>query len=350
MANYKTFLKNASTKHSIYLQRFASGQRKTMHKALQQIKDILTIRLANQQLSTYNRQRLLLLYQTISADLKNTYGDFTDKFAADMTDYAAYEAEFSRKMFDKVVKAEVNFSLPNDSQLQAAVFTNPLLLTTETLNVKSALNDFTKAKTDQIINLIKDGVVTGQTNQEILRDTISTVETVQVRQAASLISTIVNHISSEARLATMQENKDIINGYQWVSVLDDATTIECAALDGETYSFDEDFERPPLHWNCRSTIIPTIEYRYIDSNDFGDVQRPAVGDEGAETVTGNVTYNSWLKEQSSEFQKEVLGDTRAALFANGGLNLKGFVDEQHVPYTLDELRLKEPQAFSKAGL
>lgn len=46
----------------------------------------------------------------------------------------------------------------------------------------------------------------------------------------------------------------LIEGYMWVSVLDEHTTDYCEALDGQVFPKDE-FEPPPAHMNCRSIIV-----------------------------------------------------------------------------------------------
>ena len=59
---------------------------------------------------------------------------------------------------------------------------------------------------------------------------------------------------------------------------------------------------------------------------------------------------SRLKNQSKEFQVDVLGEKRAKLFRDGNLHLDRFTDSKGNTLTLDELRKKEPMAFDKAGL
>jgi predicted ABC-type ATPase len=132
----------------------------------------------------------------------------------------------------------------------------------------------------------------------------------------------------------------------WVATLDSSTCEECGALDGEIYDEGEGDE-PPIHYNCRC-----IRVAIIDGGLIGD--RPAtsvtedildglVGDERramVEELTGQVpattTYQDWLADQSAEFQDEVLGPTRGAMFRDG-MTIGDFVDANGDAMTIDEL-------------
>jgi hypothetical protein len=54
-------------------------------------------------------------------------------------------------------------------------------------------------------------------------------------------------------------------------------------------------------------------------------------------VDSRVTYGGWLKRQPKEFQDDVLGPRRAALFRSGKLRIDQFVDDMGRSLTLDEL-------------
>jgi hypothetical protein len=96
-------------------------------------------------------------------------------------------------------------------------------------------------------------------------------------------------------------------------------------------------------------VIPKVKSEFSLSIDE-QLKRQAKGSEGKEQVPFTQTYNSWLKNQSNEFQDEVLGVKKAKLFRQGGLDVRQFVDQNYKPLTLKQLRSKEPLAFEKAGL
>jgi hypothetical protein len=85
----------------------------------------------------------------------------------------------------------------------------------------------------------------------------------------------------------------------------------------------------------------------------GNETRASVGADGGGTSQAGNYYN-WLRTQPAGFQNEVLGSTKGKLFRNAGLDSKEFrqlvsnnFDE---PLTLAQIRLKEPEAFERAGL
>lgn len=117
----------------------------------------------------------------------------------------------------------------------------------------------------------------------------------------------------------------------------------CMSLDGNFYDFNEG-PRPPQHYRCRSLRVAVIKDEYAAKGFEGD--RPSnMGDQNPQT-----TYNSFLKRQPINVQNEILGEERAKLFRNGGLNVSKFTDDDGIVYNLQELRKREPIAFERAGL
>jgi hypothetical protein len=88
--------------------------------------------------------------------------------------------------------------------------------------------------------------------------------------------------------------------------------------------------------NCRSLRVPVIESKYAIPGIKG--KRSARDESGAVSqISGETTYNSWLKKQSASFQDEVLGEDRAKLF-RGGMNVDKFTDDNGRTLTLAELK------------
>ena len=70
---------------------------------------------------------------------------------------------------------------------------------------------------------------------------------------------IINEAINTGRNNFFWGNKDIIQGFQFSAILDSRTTPLCASLNGQTFSVNDVDSldlRPPLHWNCRSILIP----------------------------------------------------------------------------------------------
>lgn len=348
MATSRGFIQDASTRHAIFVSRFAGGQLKKIIPYLERARRVTAGELAGKNLSKMSRQRLNRIFTDLDEQLKVIYEQMGKKLKVDLKPFANYEADFSAKMLTR--GTDINFSTPAKNQIQAAVFSEPLdMLSTKKINIDKALEDFSDKKTKQIITTIKDGVIVGRTSDEIIRDVAFITNKIQRNHAEALVRTVTAHISAVARDMVIKENDDVISHEEWVSTLDSHTTHQCQALDGQIFEKGEG-PYPPIHWGCRSTRIPIVKPEFtIQSSD--PLTRPAVGADGPEQdVATNATYNSWLKTQPASFQEEVLGVERAKLFRDGGLSVRNFVDDNLNTITLDRLRELEPLAFEKAGL
>jgi len=84
------------------------------------------------------------------------------------------------------------------------------------------------------------------------------------RGAEALVRTTVNQVANAAARAAYSADPDISDSYEFVATLDDRTTPECQDADGKTFKYDDPKALiPPLHWNCRSTIVPVINYKKL---------------------------------------------------------------------------------------
>jgi len=348
MAGPRTFLINASTRHAIFVNRFAGRQAKLARERLNQLRDEIAARLARQELTVLSRERLTALYREIDQLAEVTYQQIGSSLTEEMRAFGEHEAEFSAKMFDRA--AEASFAVPAVTAIEAAITSTPLLLPvgSQRITIEQALAQFSRQKRRELIRTINSGVIAGRTNDQIIKDMTFVTNKIQRNHAEALTRTVTNHVSTVARQITMEENQDILEGYEWVATLDGHTTHTCQALDGQVFPVNST-TRPPAHWGCRSTTIPVVKKEFSVGG-LANTERPARGADGIEQVSSRTSYGSWLKKQPKSFQEEVLGPKRAALFRQGGLAINKFVDSNFKPYTLDELRSRERVAFEEAGL
>lgn len=341
----KTFLLNASTRHAIFVNRFSGGQHKKIIKHLEDARKMIETELSKRNLTSAGKTRLDRALSVIDNRLRKIFEAVETEIKSEMKDFAGYELDFNKRMYDKAFNIELD--VPSETQLLGAVFTNPIMLTDDALPINSTIRKYSTKKRKELIKVVKSGVIAGKTTEEVARDVKTLSRGLQSNQARALASTLIQHVSSTARDVLIAQNDDLIEGVQWVSTLDSRTTHTCKALDGKQFKKD-DGPRPPIHWSCRSTTIPVVKERY--RADVKGIERPAVVGKEVEQVSHNTTYNSWLKNQSKSFQEEVLGESRAKLFREGGLSMDSFVDKNYKPLTLEQLKRKEPLAFEKAGL
>ena len=71
----------------------------------------------------------------------------------------------------------------------------------------------------------------------------------------------VNQFINTGRNNFFFRNKSLVQGFQFSAVIDTRTTHICRSLDKQTFSASDvkSFDlRPPLHWNCRSILVPIL--------------------------------------------------------------------------------------------
>ena len=80
-------------------------------------------------------------------------------------------------------------------------------------------------------------------------------------KADRLIRTELTFVQNETAASTYSEAG--VEEYQYVAEVDDRTSEECAALDGQIFRLDErqiGVNFPPLHPNCRCTVVPIVKF------------------------------------------------------------------------------------------
>jgi len=343
-------------RHQIYLQRYAGTNASQILGFVKKLKKELVSSLGdtNTVLSAarYTKQlnSMKVLAKDLTKDLVATQKD-------ELVGLAKYEADFTKRLLDKTTiesTEELLFETvtPSVTQLKTAAFTSVMdkeIGSTLGKTVGDALGDYGKKIAGGMVQEVRTGFALGKTTDEIA-DGISAIGGSAIRgyEATALARTITNHISAMAREETYAQNADIIESYQIVATLDDVTTEECGARDGDIVDIDG-AELPPYHWNCRTTFISVIKEEY--RLDIPDGNRPAKGDDGEERVSGKTDYNSWLKSQPASFQDDILGKVKGDLFRNGGMDMKDFVDHNYQPIDLKDLKDKDnAHIFDRHGL
>jgi len=340
---------DAVTRHQIFVQRYAAGRENDAVVAVNNIKDQILGRIAGD-ITEWQQARLSALYLDL-ADLTNSLvSNYSTALTTEMLDFAQYETDFNISLLGKSADAEL--IVPANEQVAAVVYSKPMQVEVQKgYTIARALQMFGNRKSQQIVQIIKDSILIGDTLQKIVGNLKSNFD-LQKQQARTIARTVTNHVSTQARQATLSANADILDGYEWVSVLDSRTSLICASRDGQVYPIGDDpilNPKPPAHFSCRSTIVPAVKSEYsLISSLVG--KRSAVGAKGPGQVRGDLTYEQWLGKQPKSFQDVVLGKARGELFRTGKLSLGRFIDDAGNTLTLDELRRLEPLAFEEAGI
>lgn len=327
-ANERVF--SRTIRHAVYLQRYGVGLGNDIVGFLDEFvfPDIVAKlqvrldRIASRGLDTgpWTTKR----YKEMLGDVWNIVHDGTQesrkRLQADLRKLATVEANHAVKAMQESLPVEVGFR-GLDLRSVATIVKQPIF--------GGNLNEWFAGIEDSlqkgIERQITIGMAQGETGEQMVRRIRGTqaagfkdgVFSTTRRQAQAIVRTAVNHVSSQTRLQTYQENDDLLKGYQWVATLDSRTSPICRERDGKIYPVDSAVF-PPAHVNCRSTVSPVLKsWRElgIDRDEAAPSTRASVNGQVPDTVT----YEQWLSDQPEDVQDDVLGPTRAAAWRGGRL-------------------------------
>lgn len=164
--------------------------------------------------------------------------------------------------------------------------------------------------------------------------------------ATSLGRTSIASVANQVREETYLENLDVVEGVEFLAVLDSDTTPICKAHAGDKWIATPDgwknveggheYRKPPLHFNCRSTLIPTVKTIDQLNADKQKLIPKNKADQMGVPIKPPKSADAWLKNQPVEYQKEVLGKAYGTWKA-GKVSFKKFVTQKGRLRSTDEL-------------
>lgn len=128
-------------------------------------------------------------------------------------------------------------------------------------------------------------------------------------QVVALVRTSINQVANTASQQVYEANPDITNKYRYVATLDTRTSAICRALDGKEFPYGKG-PTPPLHFGCRSTTVPVIDYEGLGFTPPPEGTRASAGGQ----VPADTTYGEWLAKQPLTVKAKALGAGKVAYF------------------------------------
>jgi SPP1 gp7 family putative phage head morphogenesis protein len=132
---------------------------------------------------------------------------------------------------------------------------------------------------------ITQGLIRG-TSAEQMSVQLSDAVGASYKAAERLIRTETNHFHNEASRRAMEAAG--VEQYEYMATLDARTSEQCRKLDGKVFPLKDAKEGenyPPMHPNCRSTVV---EFDPEEARDW---------EESGKTMPKGMTYDEWAKEQ-----------------------------------------------------
>lgn len=324
--------------------------RSLIRAAYQEVADLLRTKFAD--LTKFQQARLRAFLSRMEAMLTENYSHIDAHVAEQLRGLAKIQGRqgeaYLRHVLsfaDAELKAEVNTTALTKEQLQSIV-NYPIQ------GLK--LGEWWKAQGQNAALAIKRevqmGLLRGEGIDDIVRNRLGVRKTAYANDvgafraartsASMLVRTAVTSVQAQAHKAVFDEQPNAVTDqYEYHATLDSRTTIICASLDGSIWDNDDPkAPRPPQHFNCRSTILPVINWKGLGVKPPEQIVKAKRA--SMDGPVRNQTFEQWLKRQDLATQTDILGATRARLFRDGEVTLKDLVDRDGTTLTLSQLARK----------
>lgn len=255
------YLIDATTRHAIFVERYGHGRYNDLEPILNDMRDKLVARLSSENLTDFQFFRAQALLADIDDIMAQSFQQFELDLNGYISEFSEYEAGFNSRMLQGAVKVEVD--IPAIEQLNAAINNTDMVLTQQSgavqrMTINEAIDQFSVKKSQEIRGLINQGLIAGETTDEITSKVSRTVNKRTKAQARSLVSTTISATSNQAHNQTARSNSDVLRGEQIIAALDSHTSDICISADKTIWPVDSG-PFPPLHWNscAEDTMIRT---------------------------------------------------------------------------------------------
>jgi SPP1 gp7 family putative phage head morphogenesis protein len=197
---------------------------------------------------------------------------------------------------------------------------------------RSLREEFNNIGSSELIRLrgvINNGLANGHSQKKILEDAMRAVDSTSSKVRA-LIRTTISNTEAEAVDHVMRANSDLLYGYRFTAVLDSRTSRICSYHDGKVYKLGDNKYRPPLHWNCRSTMVPVLKSKkQLEEENSARLKKAGLEKIKDVDLSGKAPpvegYSGWLRRQPMAVKVDHLGsEEQVSLFERGMLEVKDF--------------------------
>lgn len=250
------------------------------------------------------------------------------------------EAKYTQNKFNTIVGIDLFKKLPTESVIKKIV-NAPVF---EGLTLKETFDKLDFNILYDMQSQIRLALLTGESIQQT-KDRFYTLFNGKIdNNISTLVRTMTQTVVNQARAEFYKENEDIIKGYEHHSTLDLRTTAECGLRDGKQWDSEFKpikgnnfvFKWSPLHYNCRSIILPiTKSYRELgfDIDEIPEGTRASMDGQ----VPESTNFIDWIEKKSPEQQKQWFGAGKYELYKEGKITFSDLINQRGRPVTLKEL-------------
>lgn len=334
MANINDEILDLLIKRDLLLQRVGNGLSKEVASQYIKMIDEAINSLGKVDISLINMNKII---KEINSNIGLDYSKVEDS----LNEVAITEASFIPNGINALVGVDIVNKKLSDT-LVNKIIKNSYLSDGNT--IKEGFEKLDVKVQEIFQNQIRLGVLNGSTTQEIISNLKPYISNLTKNQIDSLTKTALSTVVNNTRMETYKENEEIFKGYQHQSVLDSRTTFICAERDNKEWDLELKpighklpFKQTPLHYKCRSIILPlTKSYRELGL----DIDEIPIGTRSSLNgyVPANTSFSQWFDKQSADFKENYLGKGRYKLFEDGKITLSDLVNQKGKVLTIKELK------------
>lgn len=251
--------------------------------------------------------------------LQSVYAPLTESAVSTIITAATEAGSSAYAFWDRTIRqafpGDLGSILPfqrvNPSLIQAIGEAEALGRTPAGWGQKTA-SDFLRRARLQMQQAVGFGESVGQATTRLLRLNESLGRVGAERMARTAFS------QASARVAEtwQRANKDLLTGWTFTATLDTSTCQVCGGFDGQVYPVDEG-PHIPVHARCRCVRAPALKsFRELGF----DIPDPEAA--GRASMDGRIprriTFDQWLRQQSADRQRLILGQARHKIWLSQG--------------------------------
>lgn len=129
-----------------------------------------------------------------------------------------------------------------------------------------SVGDYSMDMTKRAKNVLVNGMKSGLSEEQLIAAIKEEMASASERWLQVVVRTKTTEMFNEARKIYWETDeiaKEIVEAYEFSAILDDRTSEVCEELDGKVFEKGEFIDRitPPLHFNCRSLLVPITRYQ-----------------------------------------------------------------------------------------
>jgi SPP1 gp7 family putative phage head morphogenesis protein len=272
--------------------------------------------------------------------------EMVNHLTSSVKEFSTAELDFQTTNLHKSVAKYYKAKRPSNKELLAEI-TGPQIKGVS--SIKGNLRNISKGELVRIQTKVKAGLASGTPNDEIIKDVLKTTRLTEV-QVRTLTRTSITSTQSAAMSNVIGTNKGLISGYVFTAILDSRTSPICAHHNGRIYAVDDKRFLPPLHWNCRSALIPVVKSKSeLSATSSTRVNKKGLDKADPKKLDGKLapreSFGEWFKRQSYEIQKNILGDDqRVNFYRQGQLRFEKFITAKGKILSIQALRKRATES------